>query len=138
RSYENDQADAVSGSYAPEEDGTYRVVKTLYASTYGNLDYKFTAVSNEVTTEGGQISVDAEKAALQEAIDAAKAVEQGNKTDTAWLILQNAISLAEYYLENSTNAGDLRAAASDLQEAVELFQMSADVEPEKPDDTKPE
>ena len=138
RSYENDQADAVSGSYAPEEDGTYRVVKTLYASTYGNLDYKFTAVSNEVTTEGGQISVDAEKAALQEAIDAAKAVEQGNKTDTAWLILQNAISLAEYYLENSTNAGELRAAAADLQEAVELFQMSADVEPENPDDTKPE
>ena len=55
RAYENDKADAVSGTYAPEEEGTYRIVKTLYASTYGSLDYKFTAVSNEVTT-GGETS----------------------------------------------------------------------------------
>lgn len=45
---ENDMEDHVNGMFLPEEDGTYRIVKTLYASTFGNPDYKFAAVSNEV------------------------------------------------------------------------------------------
>ncbi len=129
RAYENDKADAVSGTYAPEEEGTYRIVKTLYASTYGSLDYKFTAVSNEVTT-GGETSAEAEKEALRTVIEEAKAISQGSKTDTAWQILQNAIRLAEYYLENSSDAEELTRAASDLKDSMELFRMSADAEQE--------
>ncbi|HIV16966.1 MAG TPA: NEAT domain-containing protein [Candidatus Alectryocaccobium stercorigallinarum] len=133
QSYENDKADSKTGSFTPVEAGTYRVAKTLYASTYGSLDYKFTAVSNDVTAGGQDVSIDDEKQALKNAIDAAKAVKQGNKTETAWLILQNAINLAEHYLETSTDAQELKNAAADLQEAVEMFNMSADIEPEKTD-----
>ena len=40
------------------------------------------------------------------------------------------IRLAEYYLENSSDAEELTRAASDLKDSMELFRMSADAEQE--------
>lgn len=44
---ERDRDDNTSGTFVPEEEGTYRIVKTLYGGK-GVMDYKFAAVSNEV------------------------------------------------------------------------------------------
>lgn len=140
RTYENDQADQKNGSFVPEEDGTYRIAKILYASTYGSLDYKFTAVSDEVTVGGGQVSVD--KSQLQAAIEEAKALTQGDKTDEAWEKLQSAIASAEDIMNQDTDEETIAAAEQALQAAVAEFRESApettDPVPEDPDDQNPD
>ena len=69
----------------------------------------------------------ADKSQLSDAIDAAKNIEQGKKTDEAWDALQDAISKAEDALDKSgVSQADVDAAATELAEAVDTFNKSAD------------
>lgn len=45
----SDKADELSGSFKVNENGTYRIVKSIYPSTYGDKQYKYSIVSNEIT-----------------------------------------------------------------------------------------
>lgn len=66
---------------------------------------------------------------LYGAIQDAKAIEQGKKTDDAWNTLQGAISTAQGVLDtNSTKQDGITSAVSDLNAAVETFKASADKE----------
>lgn len=65
--------------------------------------------------------------ALQEAIDEAKKVEQGNKTDSAYATLEDAIRTAESVLSNTASGVEkLQAAKTTLEEAVETFNNSSE------------
>lgn len=44
----SDQAESLSGDFKVTEDGVYRIVKSLYSSSYGDKSYKFSVVSESV------------------------------------------------------------------------------------------
>lgn len=70
-------------------------------------------------------SLTAAKEALLQTINAAKAVEQGSKTDSAYENLQSAISTAENVLNNiSANVNSLTEAKTVLEKAVADFNSS--------------
>lgn len=75
---------------------------------------------------------------LTAALDTARAVEQGKKTDEAWGALQQAIAAAEQALTAAASTEEADAAAATLTAAVDAFQASADVvEPEPEPEPEP-
>ena len=56
----SDQAETLSGSFNADENGEYRIVKSLYSTTYGDKTYKFTVASEGVEvnmdTTGGDVN----------------------------------------------------------------------------------
>ena len=69
-----------------------------------------------------------DKTALNEAIDAAKAIEQGKKSDEAWKALQDAIATAENAAAvESAPQAMIDAVLAQLNAAVETFNASEDV-----------
>lgn len=69
-----------------------------------------------------------DKTALNEAIDAAKAIEQGKKSDEAWKALQDAIARAEKAaVVESAPQAMIDAVLAQLNAAVETFNASEDV-----------
>lgn len=69
-----------------------------------------------------------DKTALNEAIDAAKAIEQGKKSDEAWKALQDAIATAEKAaVVESAPQAMIDAVLAQLNAAVETFNASDDV-----------
>lgn len=69
-----------------------------------------------------------DKTALNEAIDAAKAIEQGKKSDEAWKALQDAIATAENAAAvESAPQTMIDAVLAQLNAAVETFNASEDV-----------
>ena len=85
------------------------------------------------TTDPGQDEQKVDKTALNEAIAAAKAIEQGKKTDKAFSTLQEAIATAEKAAANDKipQAG-VDAATEQLKEAIETFNTSKDAETPAP------
>lgn len=85
------------------------------------------------TTDPGQDEQKVDKTALNEAIAAAKAIEQGKKTDKAFKTLQEAIATAENAAANDKipQAG-VDAVTKQLQEAIETFNTSKDAETPAP------
>lgn len=74
-----------------------------------------------------------DKTALNEAIDAAKAIEQGKKSDEAWKALQDAIAKAENAAAvESAPQAMIDAVLAQLNAAVETFNASEDVEDPTP------
>lgn len=49
----SDQAETLSGSFNADENGVYRIVKSLYSTTYGDKAYKFA-----VASEGVEVNMD--------------------------------------------------------------------------------
>ncbi|WP_055426783.1 leucine-rich repeat protein [Bifidobacterium aesculapii] len=71
-------------------------------------------------------TLDAARAALADSLDAAKAVKQGDKVDSAWKTLQDAIAAAQKAHDDaSATAGDLQQAAATLDDAVTAFEAAA-------------
>ena len=69
-----------------------------------------------------------DKTALNKAIDAAKAIEQGKKSDEAWKALQDAIATAENAAAvESAPQAMIDAVLAQLNAAVETFNASEDV-----------
>lgn len=69
-----------------------------------------------------------DKTALNEAIDAAKAIEQGKKSDEVWKALQDAIARAEKAaVVESAPQAMIDAVLAQLNAAVETFNASEDV-----------
>ncbi|WP_165777203.1 leucine-rich repeat protein [Bifidobacterium primatium] len=68
-----------------------------------------------------------DKSGLRDDIAAAKALEQGKKTDEAWKALQNAIASAQQVFDNgSATADEVTHAQDALRDAVKAFTASAD------------
>ena len=84
-------------------------------------------------TDPGQDEQKVDKTALNEAIAAAKAIGQGNKTDKAFADLQEAIATAEKAAANDKipQAG-VDAVTEKLKAAVETFNASKDAETPAP------
>lgn len=84
-------------------------------------------------TDPGQDEQKVDKTALNEAIVAAKAIEQGKKTDKAFADLQEAIATAEEAAANDKipQAG-VDAVTKQLKEAIETFNTSKDAETPAP------
>lgn len=84
-------------------------------------------------TDPGQDEQKVDKTALNEAIAAAKAIEQGKKTDKAFSTLQEAIATAEEAAANDKipQAG-VDAVTKQLKEAIETFNTSKDAETPAP------
>ena len=69
----------------------------------------------------------ADKTALAEAIAAARALDQGNKTDEAWAELQDAIKAAQAVLDDDAATQDaIDAQVIALDASVDTFKASAD------------
>lgn len=69
-----------------------------------------------------------DKTGLKALIESAKNVEQGNKTDEAYAILQSAIAEAEAVLNNAdAEQGDVDDALSELKNALANFEESEDI-----------
>lgn len=85
------------------------------------------------TTDPGQDEQKVDKTALNEAIAAAKAIEQGSKTDEAFKALQEAIATAEKAAANDKipQAG-VDVVTKQLKEAIETFNTSKDAEAPAP------
>lgn len=85
------------------------------------------------TTDPGQDEQKVDKTALNAAIAAAKAIEQGNKTDEAFKALQEAIATAEKAAANDKipQAG-VDVVTKQLKEAIETFNTSKDAETPAP------
>lgn len=85
------------------------------------------------TTDPGQDEQKVDKTALNAAIAAAKAIEQGKKTDKAFSTLQEAIATAEKAAANDKipQAG-VDAVTEQLKAAVETFNTSKDAETPAP------
>lgn len=80
-----------------------------------NGSYGFTKLANQDDTQKD----------LYAQIAAAKAVEKGDKTDSAWATLQNAIAAAEdVYKQDKPAEGAYTEAANTLKTAVETFNDS--------------
>ena len=81
----------------------------------------------------GQDEQKVDKTALNKAIAAAKAIEQGNKTDEAFKALQEAIATAEKAAANDKipQAG-VDAVTEQLQKAIDAFNTSKDAEAPAP------
>ncbi|MFR7349283.1 S-layer homology domain-containing protein [Peptoniphilus sp.] len=67
---------------------------------------------------------DLNKAALQEKINEAKAIEQGKKTDEAFNTLEAAITSAEEVLNSATEQTPIDGAVTTLNKAIETFNAS--------------
>ena len=80
------------------------------------------------TTDPGQDEQKVDKTELNKAIAAAKALEQGKKSDEAWNALQDAISTAEKAAANDKipQAG-VDGVTAQLKKAIETFNDSDDV-----------
>lgn len=85
------------------------------------------------TTDPGQDEQKVDKTALNEAIAAAKAIEQGKKTDEAFSTLQEAIATAEKAASNDNipQAG-VDDVTEQLKAAIETFNASKDAETPAP------
>lgn len=85
------------------------------------------------TTDPGQDEQKVDKTALNAAIAAAKAIEQGKKTDEAFSTLQEAIATAEKAASNDKipQAG-VDAVTEQLKEAIKTFNASKDAETPAP------
>ena len=85
------------------------------------------------TTDPGQDEQKVDKTALNAAIAAAKAIEQGKKTDKAFSTLQEAIATAEEAASNDKipQAG-VDAVTEQLKEAIKTFNASKDAETPAP------
>lgn len=85
------------------------------------------------TTDPGQDEQKVDKTALNTAIAAAKAIEQGKKTDEAFSTLQEAIATAEKAASNDKipQAG-VDAVTEQLKEAIKTFNASKDAETPAP------
>ena len=85
------------------------------------------------TTDPGQDEQKVDKTALNAAIAAAKAIEQGKKTDKAFSTLQEAIATAEKAASNDKipQAG-VDAVTEQLKEALKTFNASKDAETPAP------
>ena len=85
------------------------------------------------TTDPGQDEQKVDKNALNEAITAAKAIEQGKKTDKAFADLKEAIATAEEAAANDKipQAG-VDAVTKQLKAAIETFNTSKDAEASAP------
>lgn len=85
------------------------------------------------TTDPGQGEQKVDKTALNAAIAAAKAIEQGKKTDKAFSTLQEAIATAEKAAANDKipQAG-VDVVTKQLKEAIETFNTSKDAETPAP------
>lgn len=85
------------------------------------------------TTDPGQDEQKVDKTALNAAIAAAKAIEQGKKTDEAFSALQGAIATAEKAASNDKipQAG-VDAATEQLKAAIKTFNASKDAETPAP------
>lgn len=82
--------------------------------------------ASSLSTEPPVTTVD--KTALNEAIAAAKAIEQGKKSDEAWSALQDAIAAAEKAAAvESAPQAMIDAVLAQLNAAVETFNASEDV-----------
>jgi hypothetical protein len=69
----------------------------------------------------------ANKATLKSALDTAKAVTKGNKTESAWTALQTAIAEAQaVYSSANAPQSQVNTAVSNLNAAVKAFSASAD------------
>lgn len=103
--YESTYSDTATASAAYEEQ--IRLLKTAVA----NLEE-----STELTNA---------KEALQKVIDTAKAVLIGNKTESAYAKLQNAITAAEnIYNNTSLSVSDIETAKTSLEQAITDFHNS--------------
>ena len=48
---ESDSNEMMKGQFNIKKSGTYRIVKNIYCSTYGNKEYKFSVISNDLFVE---------------------------------------------------------------------------------------
>lgn len=88
-----------------------------------------TSMLSALQGEGYMKSSGTNYAPLYSAIQSAKAVEQGTKTDAAWEALQDAIAAAQGVLDsNNAKQDGITSAVSDLTSAVDAFKASADKE----------
>lgn len=88
------------------------------------VTYAMTFDTASLPTEAPKPVVDLTE--LTAALEAARAVEQGKKTDEAWGVLQQAIAMAEQALATVASTEEANAAAATLAAAVDTFQASAD------------
>lgn len=88
------------------------------------VTYAMTFDTTSLPTEAPKPVIDLTE--LTAALNAARAVEQGKKTDEAWGALQQAIATAEQALTAAANTEEANAAAATLTAAVDAFQASAD------------
>ena len=78
-----------------------------------------------------ETSAEAEKEALRTVIEEARSYfNRAARPIRPGRFCRMLFVLAEYYLENSSDAEELTRAASDLKDSMELFRMSADAEQE--------
>ena len=89
---------------------------------------------NTSADKPGQDEREVDKTELKKAIAAAKAIEQGKKSDEAWGALQTAIETAEKAAANDKipQAG-VDGVTAQLNKAIETFNNSKDVEEPAPD-----
>lgn len=85
-----------------------------------------TAASQDPSAQGQSASASVDTSALAQAIADAKAIEQGDKSDTAWAQLRQAISAAESALASASDQAAVDGALSTLNAAVDAFNASAD------------
>ncbi len=100
---------------------------------YLRIDWTTLADADGNAVDAGDDAVDADgdgsegaidTSALAAAIEAAAALEQGDKSDDAWAALQDAIEAARTALENPTDQAAVDAATAVLEAAVTAFDES--------------
>ena len=113
---------------------TAKAALSKEGATQGDIDAALTALNAARDAfDKAPDAVVVDKSALVDAIAKAKAVKQGNKTDSAWETLQAAIAKAEGVANNAdATQADVNRAATTLSSAVDTFNASAD----KPADTQ--
>ena len=135
-----------NGTTVKQSNGTYTVSASTLKSVFSanimipkmagmfpnGVRFTVTFDTSELPTEAPAPVVD--KTALKAAIDQAKAIEQGNKTDDAFKALQDAIATAEkaYGNDNIPQQG-VDGVLAQLKAAIDTFNASADKVPEKPE-----
>lgn len=113
-------ADLLSGEFKVSENGTYRILKSIYPATYGVKDYKFSIVSNEVEVKSSSIQVD--KSALTEKITEAEAIKADKYTAESFKALQEAIAKAQEILDkNDVTQEEVNAQVTALDNAIKAL-----------------
>ena len=116
---------------------TFELLRETYYSYYAdsaagdtqaNIDDAAKQVADAISAyENSADVVVVNKDALKSAIDAAKAITKGNKTDSAWNDLRAAITKAEnVYKATDASQDAVNAAVTELNTAVDNFNKSAD------------
>ena len=109
-----------------------QAIAELSAPTQSAVDEAAEALVKAMTVGGeGGLVIDesklANKTALETAINEAKALQQGNHTDTAWNALQEAIADAQAVYDTlEASQTEVDTAAKSLNTAVTLFQNSGE------------